>query len=135
MRINKKVYNYIDYELSNYKYYEKNIETIRNEIIESNTAIIDGQPKGNSTSNPTLNKVIRLNTPNAIYRMEYNKECIDRALKKLDHYHKEFFEKNYKENDGNNKIGVCYELTISERTYYRMKKKIIEYAGKELGLI
>ena len=35
MRINRKVYNYIDYELSNYKSYEKKIEAIKQEIISS----------------------------------------------------------------------------------------------------
>ena len=67
--------------------------------------------------------------------MEHNKECIERALKKLDPYYTKFFEKNYKENNGNNKIGVCYELAMSERTYYRMKGKIIEYVAREMGMI
>ena len=135
MRIDKKVYNYIDYELSNYKYYEQKIEELKKEIIDSSPNPPDGQPKGNMTTNPTLDKVIKLTTPMAIYRMEYNQECIKRALEKLDNYHNEFFEKNYIENNGNNKIGVCYELHISERTYYRMRNKIVEFAGKELGLI
>jgi hypothetical protein len=35
MRINKKIYNYIDYELSNYKYYEQKIKELRTDIIDS----------------------------------------------------------------------------------------------------
>ena len=135
MKINKKIYNYIDFELTNYKFYERNIEQIRNDILYASPPPNDGQPRGNSMSDPTLDTVIKLTTPMAIYRMEYNKECIDRALKKLDSYHKEFFEKNYKENNGNNMIKVCYELSISERTYYRMRNKIVEYVGKEMGLV
>ena len=135
MRINKKVYNYIDYELTNYKSYEKKIEAIRQDIISSSPPPADGQPKGNNKSDPTLDKVIRLSTPMAIYKMECNKECIENALKKLDADHKRFFEMNYKETDANNKIKVCYDFPVSERTYYRMKGKIIEYVGKEMGLI
>jgi len=67
--------------------------------------------------------------------MEYNKQCIERALEKLDTYHNEFFKKNYIQNNGNNKIGVCYELSISERTYYRMRNKIVEYVAREMGMI
>ena len=133
MRINKRVYNYIDYELSNYKFYEKNIENIRKDILVASPPPPDGQPRGNKTSDPTADKVIQLNTPMAIYRMEYNKDCIERALKKLDIYHNQFFEKNYKDND--DKIKICNEWPMSERTYYRMKKRIIEYVGKEMGLI
>jgi len=135
MRIDKEVYNYINYELTNYKLYEKRIEDIKKGIIEASPAPMYGVPKGNNVGNPTLYKVIEMSTPLAIHRMEYNKECIERALKKLDIYHNEFFEKNYKENNGNNKIGVCYELHISERTYYRMKSKIIEYVAREMGMI
>lgn len=135
MRINKKIYNYIDYELTNYKFYQQKINELRKEIIDSSPNPPDGLPKGNAKTDETLDKVIQLSTPMAIYRMEHNKECIERALKKMDKYHNDFFNKNYKENNGNNKIKVCYELAISERTYYRMKNKIIEYVGKELGLI
>ena len=135
MRMDKEIYNYIDYELTNYKHYESKIEAIRNSIIQSSPPFPDGQPRGNGTSDPTLDKVIKLTTPLAIYRMENNKECIERALKKLDPYYTKFFEKNYKENNGNNKIGVCYELAMSERTYYRMKGKIIEYVAREMGMI
>ncbi len=135
MRINKKIYNYIDYELSNYKLYEKKIKEIREDIIDSSPPPADGQPKGNKLSDPTADKVMKLTTPLAISRMEYNKECIDKALKRLDEDHKKFFEKNYKETNGNNKIKVCNEMPIGERTYYRMKRKIIEYVAREMGMI
>ena len=95
MRINKKVYNYIDFELSNYKSYEKKINEIRNGIIDASPPPADGQTKGNKKSDPTLDKVIQLSTPLAINRMEYNKACIDRALKKLDKIYNDFFERNY----------------------------------------
>jgi len=136
MRINKKLYNYIDYELTNYKEYAKAIENMKKDIIESSPPPSDGQPTAkNRVTDPTLDKVIQITTPMAIYRMEFNKRCIEKALSKLDSYHNEFFEKNYKENNGNNKIGVCYEMHISERTYYRMKNKVIEYVAREMGII
>lgn len=135
MRINKKVYNYIDYELSNYKFYEKNIEAIRKDILTSSPLPADGQPKGNNTSDPTVDKVIQLNTPMAIYKMEQNKKCIERALEKLDVDHKNFFEANYVKTNGNEKFKVCNDLPVSERTYYRMKNRIIECVGREMGLI
>lgn len=133
MKMNKKVYNYIDFELSNYKSYEKKINEIRNDIIDSSPPPADGQPKGNKTSNPTLDKTIRLSTPLAISRMEYNKACIDRALKKLDKIHNDFFYRNYIKEES--VIKICNEMPVGERTYYRLKGKIIEYVAREMGLI
>ena len=138
MGINKKIYDYIDYELTNYKLYEKKIEEIRKDIIDENDSSIDGQPKaprGSKIYNKTLRKVIQLNTPLAIARMEQNKECIDRALRKLDADHNKFFKKNYIETNGNDRIKVCDEIPVSERTYFRMRNKIVEFVGKEMGII
>lgn len=133
MRINKKIYNYIDFELSNYKTYESKIEEIRKNIIDSSPPPADGQPKGNKISNPTLNKVIELSTPIAISRMEFNKQCIDRALKKLDQVHNKFFERNYIKEESI--VKICNEMPIGERTYYRLKGKIIEYVAREMGML
>lgn len=133
MRINKKIYNYIDFELSNYKTYESKIEEIRKNIIDSSPPPADGQPKGNKISNPTLNKVIELSTPIAISRMEFNKQCIDRALKKLDQVHNNFFERNYIKEESI--VKICNEMPIGERTYYRLKGKIIEYVAREMGML
>lgn len=133
MRINKKIYNYIDFELSNYKTYESKIEEIRKNIIDSSPPPADGQPKGNKISNPTLNKVIELSTPIAISRMEFNKQCIDRALKKLDQVHNKFFERNYINEESI--VKICNEMPIGERTYYRLKGKIIEYVAREMGML
>lgn len=133
MRINKKIYNYIDFELSNYKTYEKKINEIRNGIIDSSPPPADGQPKGNKKSDPTLDKVIELSTPLAISRMEYNKACIDKALRKLDKIHNEFFERNYQKEES--MVKICNEMPIGERTYYRLKGKIIEYVAREMGMI
>lgn len=133
MRINKRVYNYIDFELSNYKAYERKIDEIRKEIIDSSPPPADGQPKGNKTTNPTLDKVIQLSTPLAISRMEYNKKCIDKALKKLDKIHNDFFIRNYIKEES--MIKICNEMPVGERTYYRLKGKIIEYVAREMGMI
>lgn len=133
MKINKKIYNYIDFELSNYKTYEKKIEEIRKGIIDSSPPPADGQPKGNKKSDPTLDKVIELSTPLAISRMEFNKACIDKALKKLDQVHNKFFELNYIKEDS--MIKICNDMPIGERTYYRLKGKIIEYVAREMGMI
>ena len=133
MKINKRIYNYIDFELSNYKAYERKIDEIRKEIIDSSPPPADGQPKGNKKSDPTLDKVIQLSTPLAISRMEYNKSCIDKALKKLDKIHNDFFIRNYIKEES--MIKICNEMPIGERTYYRLKGKIIEYVAREMGMI
>ena len=135
MKINKRVFNYIDYELCNYESYKTKIDEIRKDILEESPHPPDGQPRGTTASDITLDKVIKMNTPAALVRMEYTVGCINKILKKLDSEYNKFFKENYEVEKPNNKMRVCSEVHISESTYYRMKRNIIKLVAREMGMI
>ena len=134
MKIDKKVYNYIDYELQHYQENKKKLEELRSDIIEASPEPSDGQPKGQGgTSNPTEGKTVKLMSSISILTLEKTIKAIDTVKDKLNEDYKKFFEFNYIKQAGI--VRTCNEIPISERTYYNMKEKIVIAVGQELGLI
>lgn len=134
MRIDKKVYKYIDYELQHYEDNKKKLEEIREEILEASPLPPDGQPKGQgSTSNPTEQKAVKLISSVALVKIEKTLNSIDKVYDRLEQDYKNFFDWNYKKGVGI--VRTCQEVNISERTFYNMRDKIVYNVGMELGLI
>lgn len=134
MKIDKKVYKYIDYELQHYEENKKKLEELRNDIIEASPEPPDGQPKGQGTTgNPIERKVMKLTSSVALIEIEKRVNAIDKVYKHLDNDYKEFFDWNYKKNMGI--VKTCMEVNISERSYYNMRDKIVYNVGMEMGLI
>lgn len=133
MKIDKKVYKYIDYELQHYKENKKELERLREEILEKGTSPADGQPRGNAVGKPTEQKAMKLVSSTAILRIEKNLNAIDRVYNTLNPDYQRFFEWNYLKQAGI--VKTCKETGIEERTYYRWKDNIIYNVGMELGLI
>lgn len=133
MRIDKKVYKYIDYELQHYEESKKKLEQLRLDIIESSPAPADGQPKGNITGNPTEQKALKLTSSVALLKIENTVNAIGRVYGQLSQEHKVFFDWNYKRNVGI--VRTCQEIGIAEPTYYRWRDKIVYLVGEEMGLI
>ena len=134
MRIDKKVYKYIDYELMHYEDNKKRLDEIREEILESSPLPPDGQPRGQGgTSNPTEQKVVKLISSVALMKIEKTVSSIDKVYDHLEMDYKNFFDWNYKKNVGI--VRTCQEIGIAEPTYYRWRDKIIYMVGEEMGLI
>ena len=134
MRIDKKVYKYIDYELQHYEDNKKKLDEIREEILEASPLPPDGQPKGQGgTSNPTEQKTVKLISSVAIMKIEKTIQAIDKVYDCLETDYKTFFDWNYKKNAGI--VRTCQEVGIAERTFYNMRDKIVYNVGMELGLI
>lgn len=134
MRIDKKVYKYIDYELQHYEENKKRLEELREDIIESSPLPPDGQPKGQGgTSNPTERKGIKLTSSVALIKIENTINTIDKVYVQLDSDYKKFFDFHYKKGEGI--VRTCQEVGIAEKTYYRWRDNIVNLVGKEMGLI
>ena len=133
MRLDKKVYKYIDYELQHYEENKKELERLREEILDASPAPADGQPRGNSTGNPTERKAMKLVSSTALLKIESTIKAIEKIYDQLNDDYKLFFDWNYKRNAGI--VKTCQEVNIAEKTYYRWRDSIVYNVGMELGLL
>lgn len=134
MKIDKRLYRYIEYELYHYEQYKKDIETERELILESSPSPPDGQPRGTSLSNVTEDKALRLTGSVSIAKMERTIRAIDRTLLHLTDTHRQLFNKFYAR-QRKDRYKMCDELGIAEATFTRYKFQLIEATGIELGII
>lgn len=136
-RINYKVPRWVKKKMENelYQYWDnkKELEEMQKDIIESSPEPPDGQPKGNSTSNPTEQKAIKLRTTRSILAIERKLKYIENAVARLNEEEKRIFEIIFKERH-NQKMAEAYKY-ISKDTYYNTYNKIIYYTAVEYGEI
>lgn len=136
-RINYKVPRWVKKKIENelYQYWDnkKELEEMQKDIIESSPEPPDGQPKGNSTSNPTEQKAIKLRTTRSILAIERKLKYIENAVARLNEEEKRIFEIIFKERH-NQKMAETYKY-ISKDTYYNTYNKIIYYTAVEYGEI
>lgn len=122
MKIDKKVYNYIEFELQHYEKSKKKIEEMKTDIIEEN------EPLGK----PAEKKAFKLMTTVSLIQLEKRVQAIEKVKESLNEDYKKFFEFNYIKQVGI--VKTCNEIPICERTYYNMRDKIVYAVGQEMGL-
>lgn len=133
MKIDKKVYNYIEFELQHYEENKEKLKEMRADIIEASPEPADGQPKGQGgTGKPTERKTVKLMTTIALIQLEKTITAIENVKDRLNDDYKKFFEFNYIKQAGI--VKTCNEIPIGERTYYNMRDKIVYAVGQEMGL-
>lgn len=135
MNVPKEIYRYIEYELSHYEDYKKELALERERIIESSPQRINGMlPSQKGRSDPTCRKAIMLTESTAVLSLERRIKAVDRTLSRLSDTHNKLFDKVYNKGREDSAM-VCMELNISKETFSRYKKSIIYGVGNELGLI
>ena len=134
MKIDKRLYKYIEYELYHYEQYKKDIELAREEILEASPSPLDSQPKGTKLGNSTESKAVKLNSSVAIMRMEKTVAAVENVAKRLNDLQKTVFELVYIAGR-NDRYRICDELYISIETFKRCKQTIILNMGAELGIL
>ncbi len=134
-RIKRATYRYIEAELYDYPNTVREIEQLRQEIIES-TSTDAGQPRvqSNRLSDPTAYKATRLATDRRLRHLEEVRDAIERVYQGLDQERKRLVELKYWQNRLTHR-GIAEELHIGERTFYRWKDEIIKAIALELGLM
>lgn len=127
--------NFIIAELKAYHWTVATLEAQRMELIEAGPGPSDGMPHGTQTSDPTASKAIQLLTSKVMLCAERRVAAIDRVLGR--HRDDEtlmalvdlsFLSRTH------TPTGVCLELHISRRSYYRRRRAFLAEIADELGL-
>ena len=123
MRKQYKIPNYIREYIKNelYQYWDncKELEEIRQDIMDESPSPIDGQPKGSGIGKPTEKKAIKITeqmSTKRILKAEKNMQGIKRAFARLAKEEMEVVELIFKE--GKSQIYAQMNYGISKDTYY-----------------
>ena len=134
-RVNYKVPRWVKKKIENelYQYWDnkKELEEMQRDIIDSSPEPPDGQPRGNSTSNTTEQKAIKLRTSRSILAVERRLKYIENAIARLNEDEQKIFEIIFKERH-NQKMAETYKY-ISKDSYYNTYNKIIYFTAVEFG--
>jgi len=125
----------IECELYNYHQTKHELESYRNDLIDSSGNTGVGGP-GSGPGDPTSVKVLALNNSIAIREMERRIKAIEHALQILEcHPDKgriklvklKYFERELTDQ------GICMRLNISERTFRRWRTDAVKIIADRLG--
>lgn len=134
-RVNYKVPRWVKKKIENelYQYWDnkKELEEMQRDIIDSSPEPPDGQPRGNSVSNTTEQKAIKLRTSRSILAVERRLKYIENAIARLNEDEQKIFEIIFKERH-NQKMAETYKY-ISKDSYYNTYNKIIYFTAVEFG--
>lgn len=134
MNIKRANFKMIEAELYCYHESKKQLELLREEIIESTPQQEVSVKSG--PGDPTQTKAIKLVNNREIIEMERRLKAIDKAIeilktnnesRKYELLKMKYFERRYTD------VGICMELGISERSFYRWRREIIELIANFLG--
>ena len=132
MKLDRAVFRYIEHELYNYDETKKEIEELREDIIER-APLKETVPNMGYISDPTARKALKLVSSTAIARMERTVRAIERALARLSDDHRQLFELKYRQCLPWKR--VCELMPVSERTYFRLRRELVIMVAFEMGLL
>lgn len=133
MRIERRVFKYVEYELYNYDNTKKELERYRKMILESSPAPAEVKTQGGQITSQTESKALKLITSSFIVHAERVISAIDKSLAMLTEDHRKLFQLKYQECLPWQEIIV--EMNISDRTYFRMRRELVATVARQLGLI
>jgi RinA family phage transcriptional activator len=131
VKLSRAVFRYIEHELYNYDTTLVEIENIRVDIIEA-PPLRETIPSSGHISDPTARKGTQLVTNTALVRMTRTVAAIDKALARLSDNHRALFNLKYRQDLPWQQ--VCQELPTSERSYFRMRRELVQMVALEMGL-
>lgn len=132
MRIEQRVFKYVEHELYNYDNTKKMLQQYREAILESSPGQQEIKVQ-TGTGDPTAKKAILLVSSAFIIRAEQTIQAIERSLAMLSEEHRKLFKLKYQ--DCLPWQEVMIELGVSERTYFRMRRELVITVAQQLGLI
>jgi RinA family phage transcriptional activator len=133
LKTDRRVYKYIEFELYHYSEYKKNIENMRESILESSPEPPDGMPKGNNLGNPTESKALKLITVPSMLKMEQIINVVEKVLQNSTEIHRQIFKMKYVK-CRRDIYKMCDELHVSYETFNRRKNELISHVAEELGI-
>ena len=125
----------IEHELYNYDETKKEIEQLKNEIIESPPPPISERVNIQTgvISDTTFNKANKIYTNSFITHMERTVRAIDRALMQLDDIHNEIFELKYRQ--GKNWRQVLSIAHFGQDTFFKKRRELIYQVAVNMGFV
>ena len=135
MALERAVFRYVEHELYNYDYTKNEIHEMREDILSS-TNCPELKPEKMDkymSGDVTFSKVARLTSNVGLMRMQETVMAVEKALRLLSEEHNHLFHLKYQE--CKNMQAVCNEMPTSERTYFRMRKELVEMVAVQLGLM
>lgn len=134
MRIERRVFKYVEYELYNYDNTKREIEFYREKIIEGTpNREIGMNVQSGTAGDPTARKALTLAGSAFLAHAERVISSIDKALSMLSEKHRELFKLKYQECLSWQEVAL--ELGVSDRTYFRMRRELVAAVAQQLGLI
>lgn len=131
MRIEKSVFQHIEFELYNYKETKEKLKQYREQILEGTSRPESGVKAG--LSDVTGSKAIKLSSSPYILRCEEIIKAVESSLEQLGDKHRILFRLKYIDNKKPDEIIIL--ANTSKRGYYRYRKDIVSLVGKKLGWI
>lgn len=129
-KIPRPVFRYVEFELYNLGFNKKELNRIKEEIIFKSPDRFQGG-KTTGISDQTGNKAVRLVSDMRIFHLERSIEAIEEALKNP--LFEELYELKYKKQLPWQE--VIDRMSISKRTYYRIREGLIADIAKKIGLL
>ncbi|MDK3667902.1 transcriptional regulator [Staphylococcus pseudintermedius] len=138
MSLRKSTINYLESELRNYPYMDKDINRVREEVLHPYTEIDENVGGGRSGANVSVTEIkatrvvndrrlAQLTRLKVAIEIVYN-ETSDEGRKLMDLYY-------FAKPRTLNLTGVADEIYISKSTAYDLRKGILKMLADELGLI
>lgn len=127
---------YIESELRGYHDTMKELEEARGDVLNESPLPPDGMPRGTETSDPTFNKVMKLNTCariNYMCRITYAIGNVIWALppEKLELVRLKYWTKPQRLTD----VGIAMKLNCHPNTFYLWRAEICKAIAKGLGMM
>jgi RinA family phage transcriptional activator len=122
--------------LRNYPYLRRELNEIRQDIIESAATQDDlgVRVQGGSQTSATERKAIQLESDFRLRRLHETCKAIERALEQMPSEKRRLVERRYWRADSTN-MTVAHELNISERTYRYWRNWCVEFVAYHLGFV
>ncbi len=131
MKLDKAVFSFIEHELYNYDDTKKQIEQIRDSIINGTPA--PSEPVQSQMGNTTESKAIRLTSNIALIKMVETVQAIEKALSLLGEDHNQIFELKYRQ--ALDWKQVVINMPTSQDTYFRKRRELVRMVAQRLGHI
>jgi len=132
----KELRSLIEAELRDYKQTKKELEELRDNLLNLSPSPADGMPRSGEISDPTYRGAVKLMTNRRIKYMERLIEGIELAIGEFHEEKVRLVELKYWQRPRQlTDMGIAMKLNIGKRTLYRWTDEILEAIGIELGWV
>lgn len=131
MRIERSIFQHIEFELYNYQETIKKLEEYKEQILHSTSKPETAVQAG--LSDTTASKAVKLSSSPFVLKCEGLKTAVETSLDQLGEKHRKLF--NYKYVENRKLEDIILLLNTSRAGYFRIRRDIVLSVGQKLGWI